>query len=86
MLKLIFEYLKNRLSITGNFFYDFLICGLIFTIFNALAYKTVGDLYHGDIIKSRIAGSMINIAMKIVLILVTILIVSGIKFVINSFN
>lgn len=71
MLKVIYEYLKLNFSVTGNPITDLLVGGMIFAFFNALAYKWVGDLYRVGIIGGRFAGSALNFAFKIIMVLLT---------------
>lgn len=70
MLKLVYEILKNNFSVTGNILYDTVITGVLFIVFNNIAYKAVGELYDADIIDGKFAGHCLNFIIKIILILI----------------
>ena len=60
MFKFIFELVTEPLGLPIEWYYEWIILGVIGYIAYLIAYDKVGSLYHGDFISGRAAGSFFH--------------------------
>lgn len=60
IFKFMFERVTDPLGLPINPLYEYAILGVIGLIAYAIAYRKVGDMYHGGLIDGRTAGSFFH--------------------------
>lgn len=60
MFKFIFDLVTEPLGLPIDWYYEWIILGVIGYIAYLIAYDKVGSLYHGDFISGRAAGSFFH--------------------------
>lgn len=60
MFKFIFDLATEPLGLPVEWYYEWIILGVIGYIAYLIAYEKVGSLYHGDFISGRAAGSFFH--------------------------
>lgn len=87
MFKFIFDFATDPLGLPIEWYYEWVILGGIGYIAYLIAYDKVGDLYHGDFISGRIAGSFFHWIIRTVYFIIMWAITYGViwigKFVIS---
>ena len=60
MFRFIFDLVTEPLGLPIDWYYEWIILGVIGYIAYLIAYDKVGSLYHGDFISGRAAGSFFH--------------------------
>lgn len=60
MFKFIFDLVTESLGLPIEWYYEWIILGVIGYIAYLIAYDKVGNLYHGDFISGRASGSFFH--------------------------
>lgn len=78
IFKFMFERLTDPLGLPLNPLYEYAILGVIGLIAYAIAYRKVGDMYHGGLIDGRTAGSFFHWLIRLFLFVVMWLAIYGV--------
>lgn len=78
IFKFMFERLTDPLGLPINPLYEYAILGVIGLIAYAIAYRKVGDMYHGGLIDGRTAGSFFHWLIRLFLFVVMWLAIYGV--------
>lgn len=78
IFKFMFERLTDPLGLPLNPLYEYAILGVIGLIAYAIAYRKVGNMYHGGLIDSRTSGSFFHWLIRLFLFVVMWLAIYGV--------
>lgn len=78
IFKFMFERLTDPLGLPLNPLYEYAILGVIGLIAYAIAYRKVGNMYHGGLIDGRTAGSFFHWLIRLFLFVVMWLAIYGV--------
>ena len=76
MLKFLFVFVTEQLSLFDNFVYNYMAMAIIGVIAFNVAFKMVGDLYRSDIISGSSIGSLLHWIIRIIVFVLLVLLVS----------
>lgn len=77
IFKFMFERLTDPLGLPINAFYEYIILAVIGAVAYGIAYRKVGDMYHGGLISGRTEGSFFHWVIRAFLFVVLWLVAYG---------
>ena len=83
MYKFIFDLATEPLGLPIDWYYEWIILGVIGYIAYLIAYDKVGSLYHGDFISGRAAGSFFHWIIRTIYFIVMWAITYGVIWIVK---
>ena len=81
MFRFIFDLATEPLGLPIDWYYEWIILGVIGYIADLIAYDKVGSLYHGDFISGRAAGSFFHWIIRTIYFIVMWVIAYGVIWI-----
>jgi hypothetical protein len=82
-LKPIFDWITGNYTLFENPIYNYLIMGVIGLIAFGTAWNMVGDMYRGDIISSKEAGSIFHWIIRLFVFSILFLVISVVMWIVR---